>query len=96
MATFVMQALGCEVAGINTVHFSELCHFVLFVSFYLFVRVCWRGGGWKGEMFGARAWLRRRRFGWKGEMWSVCSGEIEAHVGGRSLTLLSILPLLQR
>jgi hypothetical protein len=23
MATFVMQALGCEVAAINTVHFSE-------------------------------------------------------------------------
>jgi pyridoxal/pyridoxine/pyridoxamine kinase len=23
MATYVMQSLGCEVAGINTVHFSE-------------------------------------------------------------------------
>lgn len=23
MATFVMQSLGCEVAGINTVHYSK-------------------------------------------------------------------------
>lgn len=24
MATFVMQSLGCEVAALNTVHFSKL------------------------------------------------------------------------
>lgn len=30
MATFVMQALGCEVAALNTVHFSMLLIFLLF------------------------------------------------------------------
>lgn len=24
MATFVMQSMGCEVAALNTVHFSEI------------------------------------------------------------------------
>ena len=31
MATFVMQALGMDVAAMNTVHFSKLLHLFCFV-----------------------------------------------------------------
>lgn len=34
MATFVMQSLGCEVAALNTVHFSEIPYFCTFFPFY--------------------------------------------------------------
>lgn len=30
MATFVMQSLGCEVAALNTVHFSKHLWFFIF------------------------------------------------------------------
>ena len=36
MATFVMQALGMDVAAMNTVHFSKLLHLFL-------LRSCWCG-----------------------------------------------------
>lgn len=32
MATFVMQSLGCEVAALNTVHFSKHLWFFICVS----------------------------------------------------------------
>jgi hypothetical protein len=39
MATFVMQALGCDVSALNTVHFSMPFFFCAFPPFLIFFLV---------------------------------------------------------